>query len=83
MLDHSLLGTKGACNFLMNNSDAILNVSLARRESCGKGKLSVDTFNPVSGVDILDKTDLEAGSGSLTGCNGRVRKKVFPDLQTC
>jgi hypothetical protein len=55
----------------------VVDGSLARR---GQTVLRVDALNPVGGVDVLDKRDLEAGRATLAGGDGRVSQEIFPDL---
>ena len=43
-------------------------------------KLSVNTFNAVGGVDVLNQCELEAGGTALTGDDSRVGQELFPDL---
>ena len=57
-----------------------LNVGLALLQSTGEGELGWNTEDAVSGVDVLDKSNLVAGSTSLTGNDGGVGKEVLPDL---
>lgn len=48
--------------------------------STGERVLAVDALNTVSGVDVLDKGDLPASSGSLAGGNSGVSEEELPDL---
>lgn len=48
---------------------------------CSETELSINTFNTVGGVDVLDKCELEAGSASLARGDSRVGQEVFPDLE--
>lgn len=59
---------------------AVANVVNGCLAGSGKTVLRVDTLNPVSGVDVLDKGDLPAGSTTLAGSNGGGSKEVLPDL---
>ena len=46
-----------------------------------KSKLSVDSLYTVRRVDVLDKCDLEAGSGTLARSNGGVGQEELPDAE--
>jgi len=43
-------------------------------------ELGLDALNPVSGVDVLDKSELPAGSTTLARGDGRSSQEVFPNL---
>ncbi len=45
-----------------------------------KRKLGVNTFDTVSGVQVLDKGDLIASGGALARDDGGVGEEEFPDL---
>lgn len=42
--------------------------------------LGIDTLNTVSRVDVLDKGDLVASRGTLSGGNGGESEEIFPNL---
>lgn len=58
----------------------VANIVDGRLASASDTVLVVDALNPVSGVDVFDQGNLEAGSSSLSGGDGRVSQEVFPNL---
>jgi hypothetical protein len=67
-------------------SPGLLGLRLSRKLGFAGGKssrqavLSVDAVNAVDGVEVLYKSDLEAGGGTLAGGDRGVCEEVFPDL---
>lgn len=57
-----------------------LDINLACVESTGEVELGGDALDTVSGVDVLDKSDLVASCSTLAGGDGGRGKEVFPDL---
>jgi len=59
---------------------AVANVVNGGLAGSGKTVLRVDTLNTVGGVDVLDESDLPAGSTTLAGSDSGGSKEVLPDL---
>lgn len=66
--------TEGTCGSLASH------MGLVGSKSARETVLSVDTFNTMSRVDVLDHGDHVASSTALAGNNGAVRQEVLPDL---
>jgi hypothetical protein len=58
-----------------------LKVSTAVIKSAVEVELGLNAINAVGGVDVLDKSDLEASSTALAGDDGRVGKEELPDTE--
>ena len=62
---------------------AMTNVVDSSLAGSSKAVLAVDTLDTVSRVDVLDKSNLPAGSATLAGSDGRGSEEVLPDLNKC
>jgi hypothetical protein len=60
---------------------ALGELGLAGSKGSRQTVLGIDTVNTVNSVQVLDKSDLEACSGTLARRNCGVSKEVLPDLQ--
>lgn len=49
--------------------------------SSGETELSGNTLDTVSRIDVLDQSELPAGSTTLAGSDGGGSQEVLPDLQ--
>lgn len=58
----------------------LLEIILGSSPGAGEAELGRNTLNTVGRVDVLDQSDLEAGSTTLAGHDGGVGKEELPDL---